>query len=76
VSKKSELKDKSLTFDICDSYANGKTFTDISKKKGLHREQVKREVIKGLKWFLENYEEPEEEEKDEKCIHAKTGFIS
>jgi hypothetical protein len=37
------------------------TFTKIAEKRGLHREQVKREVIKGLNWFREHYEEPEED---------------
>ena len=66
LSKASILRDKSLTFAICESYAKGNTFTKIAESKGLHREQVKREVIKGLNWFLENYEEPVETVEGEK----------
>jgi hypothetical protein len=52
------------------------TFTQIAEKRGLHREQVTREVIKGLKWFLEHYEEPEEEIEGEKSIPLEMASIS
>jgi hypothetical protein len=73
VSKASVLRDKSLTFAICEAYAKGKTFTNIAETKGIHREQVKREVIKGLNWFLENYEEPEETVEGKKNYTLRLG---
>jgi hypothetical protein len=76
ISKKDKLKGKSLTFDVCDLYAKGNTFTKISNMKGLHGEQVKREVIKALKWFLEHYEMPETTSEDEKCIQPEMASIS
>ena len=32
-------------------------FRKIERELGLHRQQIKRAIQKGLKWFLENYEE-------------------
>jgi hypothetical protein len=66
VSKASKLNEKSLTYGICEDYAKGKTFADISNKRGRHKEQVKRETIKGLKWFLERYEDPEKHSEEKK----------
>ena len=30
---------------------------EVVKESGLHRQQVKRMIQKGLKWFVDNYEE-------------------
>lgn len=43
---------------VCASYSKGDTLDKIGKENGLHRQQVKRMLQKGLKWFTDNYEEP------------------
>jgi hypothetical protein len=56
VAKKDKLREESLTYAICEAYTKGKSFKEIEASKGVHRQQVKREIQKGLKWFVEHYE--------------------
>lgn len=43
-------------YEICSLYARGFSFRQIEKEKGIHPEETKRAIKKGLKFFLENYE--------------------
>lgn len=44
------------TYEICKLYVHGENMNKISARFKLHREQVKREIIKGLKGFLASTE--------------------
>jgi hypothetical protein len=56
VAKKDKLREGSLTYVICEAYTKGKSFKEIEASQGVHRQQVKQEIQKGLKWFLEHHE--------------------
>ena len=47
----------SLTYEACQLYSQDLPFNEIKRRLGLHQQQLKRHIQKGLKWFLENYEE-------------------
>lgn len=38
-------------------YVDKKTFREIGDSLGIHPQQVKRHIVKALKWFLENYKD-------------------
>ena len=57
-----------LTYKICKLYANDTPFNDIVCLTGIHRQQAKREIQKGLKWFLKNYKPPETPPKRGKIV--------
>lgn len=42
---------------VCELYSKNLTLNKIGIETGLHRQQVKRMLQKGLKWFVDNYEE-------------------
>lgn len=48
---------ESLIYKVAQQYVGKSSFKQIGKELGLHQQQVKRELIKALKWFLDNYEE-------------------
>ena len=44
-----------LIMRVCSIYQKGTTLNEIAKVTGTHRQQVKRMLQKGLKWFVDNY---------------------
>ena len=45
-----------ITYEIAQFYVKGYSMTRIKKEKELHQEEIRRNIKKALKWFLENYE--------------------
>ena len=44
-----------LIIRVCSLYQKGTKLNEIAKVTGTHRQQVKRILQKGLKWFVDNY---------------------
>jgi len=65
VSKKPDPKEMGLTYEIAEKYSKNWSMTAIKKDKGLHQEEVKRNIRKALKWFVENYDGSTEENGEE-----------
>ena len=57
ISKEKDLEDLGLTYEIADLYSRSFSMSQIKKEKKMHQEEVKREVRKALKWFVERYAE-------------------
>lgn len=55
--KRRDLVEMSLTYEACKLYVSDLPFNRIKRRLGLNQQQLKRHIQKGLKWFLENYEE-------------------
>jgi len=56
MSKAGVLGHTGRTYEICKLYVHGENMSKISARFGIHREEVKRELIKGLKGFLGSVE--------------------
>ncbi len=65
VSKVADSKQLPVIFQVCGMYAKDMTFNQIGKETGLHKQQVKRFIQKGIKWFVENYEKAKVDFEDE-----------
>ena len=63
-SKKTDLKKASLTYEIAQHYAKGESVTKIKDDLELHQEEVKRQIRKALKGFI-NYEDAKRSELEE-----------
>lgn len=57
MSKVGDSESAPLISQVCRLYSQDMTLNKIAKELDLHRQQVKRMLQKGLKWFVENYEE-------------------
>jgi hypothetical protein len=57
VSKVRDSSHMSLTWQICEAYTEGVRFNEIKRRFGIHQQQLKRHIQKGLKWFIQNYED-------------------
>jgi len=55
IAKKSDLGEMDLTYRVCQLYVSDLPFNEIKRRLGLHQQQLKRHIQKGLKWFVENY---------------------
>ena len=56
MSKKPNFGEMGLTYEIAEKYSKNWSMTAIKKDLDLHQEEVKRNIRKALKWFVENYE--------------------
>jgi len=61
MSKKPDLKEMGLIYEIAEKYSKNWSMTAIKKDLDLHQEEVKRNIRKALKWFVENYEGSKED---------------
>ncbi|TRZ81148.1 hypothetical protein D4R86_03160 [bacterium] len=52
-----------------------KVIDQIEGRKGIHRQQVKREIQKGLQWFVDNYEESKWDISEENCTHRNAIYF-
>jgi hypothetical protein len=73
--KKRDLGEMSLTYQVCQLYSQDLPFNEIKRRLGLHQQQLKRHIQKGLKWFLENYEESTDKEGGKKVNSTETAPI-
>jgi hypothetical protein len=73
--KKRDLGEMNLTYQACQLYSQDLPFNEIKRRLGLHQQQLKRHIQKGLKWFLENYEESTDQKGSEKVNPEKTAPI-
>jgi hypothetical protein len=56
--KKSELLKTDRIYQIAEMYSKDTPMSEIAESMGLHAQQVKRDVQKALKWFVDNYSSP------------------
>jgi len=61
VSKKPDPKAMGLTYQIAELYSKNYSMTRIKGDLDIHQEEVKRNIRKALKWFVENYEGSKED---------------
>lgn len=54
--KLTEKEGMGITYEVASMYSRGMSITKIKTEKNLHQEQIKREIRKALKWFVERYE--------------------
>lgn len=55
LSKGANSSQENQTLQVCELYQKGVPMGQIGDKTGLHQQQVKREIQKGLKWFISHY---------------------
>ena len=65
----------SLTYEAFKLYSQDLRFNEIKRRLGLHQQQLKRHIQKGLKRFLENYEESTDKTGSEKVNPEETAPI-
>lgn len=61
-----KIGEASLTYQIAQLYADDISLSKIGKDKNIHRQQVKREIQKAVKWYLKHFEPIEEGEGEKK----------
>jgi len=70
--KKTDLGEMNLTYQACQLYSQDLRFNEIKRRLGLHQQQLKRHIQKGLKWFVENYVDSTDQTGGEKDNAQKT----
>lgn len=74
VSKVADSDTLPIISQVCAMYARGLTLTSISKRTDIHKQQVKRYIQKGLKWFVDNYADKDDPEGEENVHTPNTGL--
>ena len=72
IAKMSDLGEMSLTYRACYLYSKDIAFNKIKRELGVHQQQLKRMIQKGLSWFVENYEDSKGDFGGEKCKQPET----
>jgi hypothetical protein len=61
-----------MTYQACQLYVSDLPFNEIKRRLGLHQQQLKRHIQKGLKWFVENYVDSTDQKGSEKVNPVET----
>jgi transposase-like protein len=70
--KKSDLGEMNITYQACQLYVSDLPFNEIKRRLGLHQQQLKRHIQKGLKCFVENYVDSTDQKGSEKVNPVET----